>query len=476
MRAPRVRRTQQGERFATGVPALDRILRGGIPSYAVVIIAGMPGTGKTTLAQQILFATAQGERKGVYLTTVSESPLKAARFQSGFSFFDAERFGESVIFLDIAQTIRKQGLAPALDTIADQLRTIQPSVVVIDSFKAIHDLAPSPQEMRTFVYDLAIELSTMQATTLLIGEYTPEDIATMPEFAIADGIIFLYTEQRDDQLARYLRVLKMRGVNHLTGSYNFAIRRSGLEIYAVMDEQLKAGTVRGAPIQTGSAELDALLRGGIPRGTPTLLTGAAGTGKSTLALEYLYKGALDYGEPGIYFSYEESAEQIIDNAARFGWDLRPLLERGHLRIIHTPLVDVNPNEQLLQIRDLVTEMGAQRAVVDSLTMFLQGIRENSAIRQFVYQLTTMLRNAGCTALLISDPPIGVSSLSRFGVEESIIDGVVVLRITAGREGRTRERTIEVYKMRGVAHATGEHSMKITGHGIEIFPRAEELVR
>jgi circadian clock protein KaiC len=462
--------------FSTGIESLDLILRGGIPSYAVVIVAGTPGSGKTTLAQQILFANAKFDRKGVYLTTVSESPMKAMRYQSGFAFFDAERFGETVIFRDIAQLIRKDGLVRALDTITDMLREIQPHVVVIDSFRAIHDLAASPQEMRTFIYDLAIEISAMQATTLLLGEYAEDDIAHMPEFAVADGIIWLYSELRDDQQTRFLRVMKMRGVNHLTGAFNFTIRRSGLEIFTLIEETIKPETTRGEPISTGVTQLDSLLRGGIPARAPLLLTGAAGTGKSTLALQYLYSGAAEDDDTGVYFSYEETPEQIIANAERFGWNLRPLIERGKLRIDYVPLPEINANEQALYIRQVSQETGARRVVVDSLTMLLNRIDQPDIIRLLVYQLTTALRNAGSTALIISDPPIGTHTLSRFGVEESIIDGVVVLRIVPSDAGRTRTRTVEVYKMRGVAHASGEHLMKITSQGIQVFPRIEELVR
>ncbi|GAC1450835.1 MAG: hypothetical protein PVSMB4_10080 [Ktedonobacterales bacterium] len=469
-------RGSSGRRLSTGIAPLDQILRGGLPPYAVVCVAGLPGSGKTTLAQQILFANAHAGNTGVYLTTFSESPMKAARYQSGFSFFDASQFGESVTYMDIGQTIRKEGLTAALEVIVDALRELQPTLVVVDSFKAIHDLAPSVQEMRTFIYDLAIELSAMQATTLLVGEYTEDDIAHLPELAIADGIFWLYSELRNDQQLRFFRVLKMRGVNYMTGAYNFTIGKDGLEIFTLDEMKVDPDILRGEPIPTGLPTLDALLRGGIPRGTPALLTGAAGTGKSTLGLQYLYHGAVDHREPGMYISYEETPEQIVANAARFGWDLRPLIEQGLLRIEYTPLTEANPNEQAQRIQARLQEMGARRAVIDSLTMLLQQFERADVMRQFVYRLVSIFRNAGCTALLISDPPIGGTAISRFGVEESIIDGVIILRIVTGAEARMRQRTLEIYKMRGVAHAMGEHTMTITARGLQIFPRIEEMIR
>ncbi len=460
--------------FSTGVPPLDRILGGGIPPYSVVIVAGEPGTGKTILSQQILFANASTERKAVYLTTLSESPMKAARYQSGFDFFDPAKFGESVIYMDVGQMIRHEGLSKAADTIADLVRMHQPYVVVVDSFKAIHDLAASPSEMRTFIYDLAIEFSAMQSTTLLVGEYSEGDIARMPEFAIADGIIWLYSRSRNEQRGRYLQVLKMRGADHSTAAFNFEIRRNGVNIFAlqwIAPPDLAA--VRGEQVRTGLPELDNLLRGGIPKGSPMLISGEAGSGKSTLSMQYLYGGAADYGEKGIYFTYEETPAQIEENASSFGWDVRKLEREGMLEVRYTALTQINPNEELIRMNEAIQAMGAKRAVIDSLTMLAHRIGDADEIRRFVYQMTAMLKTNGCTAIVTTDPPVGTEQISRFGVEESIIDGVIVLKNV--KEKRGRQRYLEVYKLRGVSHSTGDHVMRITAHGVELFPRAQEVV-
>jgi circadian clock protein KaiC len=472
----RERSRKDGQNFIpSGIVALDHMLRGGIPSYATVILAGSPGTGKTTLAQQILFANAARQQQCVYLVTFSESPMKTARYQSRFQFFDPAEFGKNVIFMDIGQTIRKEGLTSALEIISDTLREIQPQVVVIDSFKAIHDMATSSQEMRTFIYDLVVELSAMQVTTLLVGEYSEDDIAHMPEFAIADGIIWLYSETRSDKQIRFLRVLKMRGVDHMSGAYPFAIRSNGLELFVVNTEGEATSSTFGEPIKTGLTELDVLCRGGFPSRSATLLTGSAGTGKSTLALQYVCQGLQGDDASSVYFSYEETPAHLLANAERFGWKPGKLQEQGRLRIEYTPLSQINAEEQVLHIQRVVAETGAQRIVVDSLTMLLAQIEHPQLIRTLLYTLITTLSNAGCTSIFISDPPIGGNMLSRFGVEESLIDGVIVLRIRPANEERVRQRTLEIYKMRGVAHASGEHAMKITTRGVQIFPRAEEAV-
>lgn len=162
-------------------------------------------------------------------------------------------------------------------------------------------------------------LGTWNVTTFLVGEYTFEETLSLPEFAAADGMIWLYAETRGTRMARFLRVLKMRGVDHSTAAHNFEITIDGISVFTL--EGLIP--VHMAPYgeeqtKTGLPELDDLLRGGIPRGAPPLITGGAGSGKTTLCLQYIYEGATRYGEKGIYFSYEEPAALLIANAQGFG--------------------------------------------------------------------------------------------------------------------------------------------------------------
>ncbi|MBI5531703.1 MAG: AAA family ATPase [Deltaproteobacteria bacterium] len=462
-------------RFATGVAPLDQLLGGGLPAYSVVILAGEPGTGKTILSQQMLFANAAQGRKGMYFTTVSESPIKVARYQSEFSFFDPDKFGESVVYTDLGEIIRRHQLGNAVEMIAESLRQHQPALVVIDSFRAIHDLSPSPKEMRTFSYDLAVELSAIQTTTILIGEYTTDEIGTAPEFAVADGIIWMTLHRTDPGGSRSLQILKMRGAAPPITPFSFDISRDGLTIHALIakpgsDELPPTG--QREPAQTGVSGLDELLRGGIPSGAPVLISGEAGTGKSTLGMQFLHHGAAALGEVGLYFSYEEQPPQLIANARKFGWDLVPLIQQSLVQIHHTPLSHVNLDAENLRVQDLLAKTGAKRVFIDSLTMMGHAILKPEALRSHVFSLTRVLRASGATALVTTDPPAGSGLISRFGVEESILDGVILLRNV--KVARDRKRQIEVYKMRGVAHATGEHLMRITSKGMQVFPRCEEV--
>lgn len=460
-------------RFPTGLASLDELLGGGLPAFATVILAGEPGTGKTILTQQMLFANAAAGRKGLYLTTLSESPMKAARFQSEFAFFDPDRFGELVVYMDIGETIRRHSLSKAVEVIASSLREHQPDMVVVDSFKAIHDISPSSREMRIFVYDLAIELSAIQATTILVGEYEALHLGDSPEFAVADGILWMSLERTNSGSRRFLRILKMRGVDHPTEPFNFGISRRGVELFALPPVKPEDQSIqRETQVPTGIPGLDDLVRGGLPATSTLLVSGEAGTGKSTVSMQYLLHGARDRGDKGLYLSYEEPPAQLIANAARFGWDLAGLIDEGMVWLSHTPLLLVNPDEQTLHIQRMLAETGARRAVLDSLTMLVHGIDSPEVVRRHVYQLSNVFKDAGCTALVTTDPPAGSGLISRFGVEESIIDGVLLLRTVL--EQRERKRYVEVYKLRGVGHVTGTNLMRIGAEGVRVYPRTEEV--
>jgi len=459
-------------RLPTHIVALDQVLGGGIPAYSTCIVAGAPGTGKTILAQQILFANATPSTKSLYMTTVSEPAAKVVRYQQQFSFFDPAKIGEELVYMDLGEIIRDQGPIKSLDVIIKVMQDYAPRQLAIDSFRALHDLIPEPQTFRRFVFELAVKFGSWSTTAFLIGEYSREEVNALPEFATADSIINLTVETPTGAARRYLEVLKMRGGDYMSGKHLFKITENGIELFprkfVAAGESFALGVTR---VPTGISELDNLLEGGYREKSVIAVTGSAGTGKTLLGLQFICDGAQSRGEPGVYFTFEESEGQLEAFAESFGWNVKDLTKRKLLKICYSKPLDLSPEEQLLKISGILTSTRAKRAVIDSLAPLLGGKRDESEIRELSYQMALLLKGTGVTSLVVSDVPVGSERISRFGPEESVFDGIIILKNQL-RDAR-RERFIEVYKMRGTRHVTGDQRFRITDRGIVVFPKPGE---
>src|SRR5439155_16138914 len=280
--------------LSTGDTNLDAILGGGVPVRSVTVIAGHPGSGKTLLTLQLLFHLARQGRKCLFVTTLSEPAMKLVRYLQTFPFFDERLLGRMVVFFDLGSSLRTRGIKPALDDLAERVEREEPAVVVIDSFKAIGDFDTGSVSVRTLIYDLAVHMAAWGATTFLVGEYTEQEMECLPEFAIADGIIRLANIRRELTTERELEVLKLRGVHYVPGVHFFVIDPDGITFYPRVRapdlDGRTAGEVPGS-IETGIPGLDALMAGGLPRSSATVVQGATGTGKTLLGLRFLVEGA-----------------------------------------------------------------------------------------------------------------------------------------------------------------------------------------
>ncbi len=463
------------ERLSTGNPALDRILGGGLPARSATVIAGEPGAGKTVFTLQVLFHLARQGKKCLYFTTLSEPALKLIRYMQLFSFFDQHLLDERVIFVDLGSDLRADGAGPALDEIVGRVEREEPDLVAVDSFKAIHDLLGEPARSRAFVYDLAVQMAGWGATTLLVGEYTPEEIATQPEFAIADGIIRLASERQELTAVRAFEVLKLRGADYVTGRHFFEIGPDGLDFYPrVWAPEWRPGPPASMAVRvsTGVEGLDQLLHGGLPRHSSTVVQGGTGIGKTLLSLHFLIDGARR-GERGIYFTLEETPEQLSGVAANFGWDLEALQSQGLLTISYTSPVELSTDRFLNEVRQQVEAIGAVRAVLDSVTSLALGIPSERRFRELVYALTKHLRSVGATLVMTMEVAelLGSAQLTGHGVS-SITDNVILLRYVE-MAGHLR-RAIAVLKARGVRHETELRQMSVEDDGLHVGPALTEL--
>jgi circadian clock protein KaiC len=463
-------------RIQTGIDNLDAILNGGLPKGSVTVVAGPPGSGKTILTQQICFHNASAKNRVLSFTTLSEPTAKTLRHLQPFSFFDPKKVGDGGIqFVDLGVMLRTEGLEASGALIMKHVKKVKPAILVIDSFKVFDDLATSREQLRKFSYELAINLMAWETTALILGEYGPEDYEKSPLFSIVDGLFVLSQRESLGEHQRFFRIVKMRGTDHGRDEHPFLINSNGIDMVAPRVTIRRESIPSGSPprCKTHITKLDEILGPGIPWGSSLLLAGVAGTGKTVLALEFLYRGALA-GEKGILFSFEETEERLRAAAKGLGWDLEREIDRGMVEIVFIPQPDIMVEAHLLLIQQRIEALKAKRVVIDSVSVFLHKVTDPQVSREKIFHLCSVVQNAQAVGFFSTDIPYGSGQVSRFGVEETVVDGVLILSSTA--DGLDRQRYIEVYKLRNTAHLKGRHDMVIGQDGVSIFPRYRDDVR
>jgi circadian clock protein KaiC len=461
------------DRVSTGVPGLDAVLGGGIPSRSITVIAGEPGSGKTILALQLLFAAARRGLRSIYFSTLSEPSIKLIRHMQGFRFFDADLLDDRIALVDIGTPLRARDARSALESVAQQVAATEPALVVIDSFKVLNDLSEARLESRALTYDLAVQMASWGTTTLLVGEYADEDLRVFPEFAVADGIIRLGTAAQDLAKLRELEVRKLRGAAVVTGVHFFELTADGVTFFprvSAPEQEHRPGAL-AAPgiVSTGTPQLDALLGGGLPRASATTIMGGSGTGKTALGLQYLADGARR-GEAGLLLTLEETPEQVRSIAAGFGHDFVEHERRGLLNIRYTAPIELSTDKFLHRAREEIVRLGVRRVVLDSLSSLSLGAVSERRYKELVYAFSKHMRALGITAVFTMEITelLGSGQLSGHGVSFAC-DNLIQLRYV--ELGGRLERAISIIKARGAAVNTELRGLTIGPGGVAVSARS-----
>jgi len=308
-------------KLPTGVPGLDEILGGGLPEFSFNIIAGAPGSGKTTLAHQIVFANATPERPRSISPSSANRPSKCCDTSNNTTFFDQAKLNKSVRFINLSQVVLEKDLDAVLEEIAKEVEKASPGIVVVDSFRTVVRKAlggSTEVELQAFIQRLALLLTSWQATTFLVGEYVEGEIRDNPVFTVSDGLLWLYQAADRNSIVRKLQIVKLRGQASVPGLHTFRITQDGLQAFSrtlgLGGQQRKIPSTRRLSI--GIGELDKMLGGGIPEGDSVLVAGASGTGKSVLATQFIAAGVRQ-GDPGIVVVFEERPQEYAERAGNF---------------------------------------------------------------------------------------------------------------------------------------------------------------
>jgi circadian clock protein KaiC len=456
----------------TGVPGLDLVLGGGLPEYSFNLIAGGPGSGKTTLAHQIMFANATVERPALYFTVLGEPAIKMLRYQQQFGFFDPDLAVSAIQFINLSAEAMEQDLGDVLKRIVSETERARPGIVIVDSFRTISVRHGDPEQdekydLDKFVQRLAQHLTTWEVTSFLLGEYATEEQRN-PVFTVADGVFWLTQAVDRNSVVRKLQVVKTRGRAHMPGLHTFKMSDAGLQIFPRIPEQTsKRAPQKHLRLSTGVAPLDKMMGGGVISGDAVMLTGPAGSGKSTVATQFMAAG-LNQGESGVIAIFEEYPEEYLARASARNPVIEKMVKAGKLALIYLRPLDLSVDEALAAILEAVDRLGATRVVIDSLSGFEVALaptfRED--FRDSFYRLVGTLTATGVTVFMTAEVAEGFSD-ARFTTERvSFITDEIIVQRYIEMEGELR-RVIAVIKMRGSEHSHEFRTYEVTPKGVVV---------
>ncbi len=469
-------------KLPTGIRGLDDILGGGLPEFSFNIIAGTPGCGKTTFAHQFVFANATRKRPALYFTVLGEPAIKMLRYQQQYAFFDAAKLNDSIRFINLSETVLEQDLEAVLAEITRQVEAIGPGVVVVDSFRTVlrktSGTGGHEMELQSFIQRLAMLLTSFQATTFLIGEYTESEMRDNPVFTVADGLFWLSQTAERNSVVRKLQIIKLRGQASVPGLHTIRIGNFGLQAFS---RTLGLGDSHQKPrghrrLSMGVPEIDKLMQGGVLEGDSVLIAGPSGTGKSVLATQFIAAG-LRLREPGIIVIFEERPAQYARRAAALGLDLSPAQKTGTLELIYLRPLDLSVDETMQEILDAVKRTKAKRLVIDSLVGFEMALAPGfrADFRESLYRMIAALTGAGVTIVSTVEVEDSFTAFqfSHYAVS-FLTDDIIRLRYVE-IDGQLR-KVLVVVKMRGGNHSKDIREYVITDQGLMLIaPRQTEYV-
>ncbi|HEY3801952.1 MAG TPA: ATPase domain-containing protein [Kofleriaceae bacterium] len=460
------------ERAPTGIDGLDHVLMGGLPRNRLYLIEGDPGVGKTTIALQFLLAgLAAGERTLYVTLSETKDEIDAVARSHGWSLDGVAMFElsalEQLLTIDAENTIFRSSdveLGEITQVLQRRIDEVMPDRLVFDSLSELRLLSQNALRYRREVLSLKTFFSTKKCTVLLLDDRTSEPSDQQLQ-SIAHGVITveqLAPEYGGDR--RRLRIAKLRGAPFRSGYHDVTIETGGVQVYPRLVAAEHKGEFQRTALPSGLAELDALLGGGVDRGTSTLVLGNAGTGKSSVVLQYACAVAAR-GERAAIFAFDELRATATHRAEALGLNIREHLDSGRVRIQQIDPAELSPGQLSHLIMDLTEREGFTFIAIDTLNGYLHSMPSEHHLYLQLHELLSYLGQRGVTTMMVLAQSGAIREMQSPVDISYIADNVLLLRFFEA-QGRIR-KAISVVKKRTGRHEDTIRELSLDSTGLHV---------
>src|SRR5579884_1376059 len=452
---------------STGIAGLDEVLHGGFARDHVYLVEGDPGTGKTTLALQFLLAGAEQGETGLYVTlSESAAELHAVGVSHGWALDRVHIFeltpSEAQLHPDNQYTFfhpEEIELGQTVQEILRQVEAIGPSRLVIDSLAELRLLAQEPQRYRRQALALKQYFEHKPCTVLLLDDRTSQNMERQLH-SVVHGVITLERKTREyGKNRRRLEVTKLRGAPFIEGYHDFNIHTGGLMVFPRLIAAHHMADFQPDAISSNVPELDALLGGGLDRGSSTLLIGPAGAGKTTLATRYA-SAAVERGERVIFYTFDEGMTSLLARSESLNMPMRRYRAEKKILIEQVDPAELSPGEFAARVRRGVEEEKARVIVIDSLNGYLSAMPEEQFLTLQMHELLSYLSQQGVVTILVLAQH-GVVGQMQSPVDLSYLADTILLLRYFEAQGEVR-RCLSVAKRRSSSHERTIRELQIGG--------------